>query len=67
MNLDKQTQNDILNDLQQDVASISQKIASISQETWGDESNVAYKDVQELLYRVKVIEQRVKYLGGYHY
>jgi cob(I)alamin adenosyltransferase len=67
MSLDKQTRNDIMNDIQQDINALSQRIASVSHETWGDETQVQSKDIMDLLYRIKVIEQRLKYLGGYHY
>lgn len=66
MALNKQIQNEILNDLATDFQRGMNKIQHIMQEKWGDEQNVEYKEVEELLYTVKVIEQRLRYLGGIH-
>lgn len=67
MALNKMIQNEILDDLMGDFQRAMQKTQMIIQENWGDEKNVPYSQVEELLYMIKVVEQRLKYLGEVRY
>lgn len=62
--MDKQLQNAVLTDVQQDFQRGLQKVNGILQEYWGDDHYIPYEKVEDLLYLVKVVEQRLRYLSG---
>ncbi len=68
MALEKQLENQILNDLQGDAQTVVSTIGALmNNELWSDEKHITHAHVQQLLYIIKQMEQKAKYLGGMNY
>ncbi len=68
MTKDKEIESAILNDVQQDLERLLNKIRTeLGTNAWSDDSRVQYARIDEWLYSIKVVEQRLRYLASINY